>query len=474
MDRMQGLFRSLALLGGASLAQAQSGAFTDGELLLRAYLPVTQTPAVVRIAPETGDSAVLATGLVWPGAPGGLVFDSHRGGVLCNWSMAPDNPFLHRLWFLGQDGSATAMPGLTGAVRALASAGDGRVYFVRHAGMNQGPKPVEYFDAGDTLHTLMQADGVTPFEIEVEHLLYHAPTNALIGSTSVWWSATGCAPTGGTIYRIPLSVDGSQVAGPVSCISISGFFANEEIMSLDELPGGTVLVAIASGTLYPGDKLLRFDPFTMGLSSYADPDQGDVNGAVWSSRLNRVVLHANWLSGGELRTFTGGQTGVGNLLSTTAPVHPLGGGYHPAEALQRIDANGSGCDGLQIAYGSGLAGKDSFVPTLGAIGCPDIGSPFTLSINDVVGGASGILFVGLNSGALPFKGGTFHLGSVLLQVPIAVGGAAGVSGAGSLALPALINDPILAGISIYLQAGFVDALAVQGVSLSNGLRLQGN
>ncbi len=69
---------------------------------------------------------------------------------------------------------------------------------------------------------------------------------------------------------------------------------------------------------------------------------------------------------------------------------------------------------------------------------------------------------------------TFHLSSVLLQIPITVGCAPGVANAGSLALPALLSDPVLTGVSIYLQAGFQDIASIQDVSLTNGLRLQGS
>ena len=45
------------------------------------------------------------------------------------------------------------------------------------------------------------------------------------------------------------------------------------------------------------------------------------------------------------------------------------------------------------------------------------------------------------------------------------------AGAGSLGIPILFTNPLLAGFTVYLQAGFVDAGAVQGLSPSNGLLL---
>jgi hypothetical protein len=451
-------------------AGAQTGPWSDGELLVRTAAVGSLTPTIYRVVPETGATAVLTTFQASFGWTGAMVFDSYRGGLLSNMSLPPDASFIGRLWLVAHDGTAAAMPGFTGHVRALASAGDGRVFFIRHTGASQGPKTVEYFDAGNVIRTLKDTDGVSPFQIEVEHLLYHAPSNALIGSSSNWWSATDCAPAGDSLYRIPLSPDGLQVDGPVTCTSTSALGGNEDIVSLDHLPGGNVLVTMA----FTGGPYLRsLNPVTLALTEWADPTFGDINGGVWSARLGRAVIHAGPAgpaSSHGLRRFSGGQSGAGDLISTSIPIS-AGSGFSPVEILFEVDVNGPTCDGFQIAYGAGLAGKNAVVPLLGAIGCPDAGSLFTLSISSVVGGAVGGLFVGLQSAALPFKGGTLHLVPLVAPFTIAVGGAPGVAGAGSLALPAVL-DASLIGIDLYLQAGFLDAAAVQGVSLTNGLRLQ--
>ncbi|HTE06031.1 MAG TPA: hypothetical protein VK824_07535, partial [Planctomycetota bacterium] len=194
-------------------APAQTGAWTDGEFLVLAS--VAGQTSIVRVVPETGASAVLVVPQAIAGGISVLAFDPFRGGLLANASFAPDNPSLHRLWLIAHDGSHVALPGLTGALRALCSAGDGRIFFMHNTGL--GPKVIEYLDASDQLRTLKAADGVTPFTIEVEHLLYHAPTNALIGSSTSYLSTTDCSSAGSSLYRIPLSADGLKVDGTVSC-----------------------------------------------------------------------------------------------------------------------------------------------------------------------------------------------------------------------------------------------------------------
>ncbi len=471
---------ALALLAGALLSfpsAAQTGPWTDGEILMRSTLQPSGERAIFRIVPETGATAVLTTVQYWAGWSGAMVFDSWRGGLLSNMSMPPDGTFVYRLWLVSHDGTSAAMPGFSGEVKALASAGDGRVFFIRYTGATQGPKPIEYFDAQDVIQTLKQADGVTPFEADVEHLLYHAPSNALIGCSSDQWTLTHCAPTGNSIYRIPLSADGLRVEGAMTCISVPTTLIYGDLMGLDHLPDGNVLVATASAFLGASHKMLSVDPVTLAVASWAEPSQYDVNGGMWSARLGQALVHANsgsaWWEPEGLRTFGPGQTGFGTHIATSLPL-PVGDGYSPAEIVFEVDLNGPACDGFQIPYGAGLAGNGGHVPLLGMIGCPDIGQLFTISIDSVVGGAGGVLFVGLAPAALPFKGGTFLVGSLAAQIAVVVGGSPGVAGAGSLALPALLADPILAGLDIYMQAGFADAAAVKGVSLTNGLHLQGN
>ncbi len=464
-------YATLTLAAAALLlpaAPAQTGPWTDGELIV--HSSIAGAFKIMRVVPETGATEVLASPLYQGGWSGSMTFDSHRGGLLANISLPPDNTFFYRLWLISHDGTAAAMPGFTGSLRALASTGDGRVFFIRHSGAAQGPKTVEYYDANDQIQALKDVDGVTPFQIEVEHLLYHAPTNALIGSSSGWWSATDCTVGASSIYRIPLSADGLKVAGPVTCAGLGS--GNADIMTLDTMPNGQVLATIASGEFPSSSRLKTVDPLTLASSDWADPWQGDIDGGVWCQRLGKAVIHGAGPLGYRLFTFTAAQTEWGTELPTSQSIAGWGG-YSPADDLFEVDLNGPGCDGFQVPYGAGLAGKGGFVPLLGVIGCPDIGSLFTISINDVVGGAAGVLFVGLAPAAVPFKGGTFLVGAVAAQIPVTVGGAPGDAGAGSLALPAMLTDPILSGVNICMQAGFSDGFAVKGVSLSNGVQFQG-
>jgi hypothetical protein len=454
----------------AGSAVAQSGPWKDGELLLYSAQYPSGAPTLYRVDPESGHGEVFVTDYYAPGFAGSSCFDSFRGGVLANISQPPDPYWWNRLWFFAQDGSKTAIGSLGSQVnvRALCPIGDGRIYFVRHTSSWQGLTNLEYLDASDTPHTVMDASGAVPYQVDVERLIYHAPSNALIGTSSGWWATTDCAPSGDSLYRFQLSPDGTRVLSQ-TCTSIAS--SNEELMGLDHMPGGKILLTIASGAFYPDEKLVTVDPVTLAVAPWAKPTYADINGGLWSERLGRAVIMDD--KNNTLRSFGAGEWSPGTLIPADFPAGDASSGYGPGQCLWEVDTNGAGCTGFSLSYGTGLAGKGGQVPTLGLVGCPDIGHVFSLNVNAVVGGAGGTLFVGLAPAAAPFKGGTFLVGAVAVQLPIVVGGTPGVAGAGSLSLPALLSSPVLAGIQIYAQAGFSDADAVKGVSLTNGLRFVG-
>lgn len=468
---------SISLLR-ADPAHAQTGDWTDGEIIVRSTIAATGERALFRVVPESGATALLTTTQYWGGWAGSMVFDSHRGGLLSNMSKPPDGTFTYRLWLVSHDGTSTAMPGFTGDLKALASAGDGRVFFIRHTGSTQGPKTIEYFDANDSIHTLKQNDGITPFEADVEHLLYDPSSNVLIGSSSAQWAATHCSPTGSSLYRFPLSADGMRVEGAIACTSIPTTLLYGDIMALDRMPDGNVLVTTATAFLGAPHNMLSVNPVTLAANTWASPAQHDINGGFWSARLGRSIIYANsgsawWIPDG-LHSLSAGEASFGVAIPTSLPL-PGGGGFSPYENMVEVDLLGPGCHGFQIPYGAGLAGNGGFVPMLGLIGCPDLGNVFTLSINGVVGGANGVLIAGIAAGSVPFFGGTFHIGGpILVVIPLTLAGTPGLANAGSLALPAVLTDPVMSGLDIHLQGAFVDVAAIHDVSLTNGLRFQAN
>jgi hypothetical protein len=122
-------------------------------------------------------------------------------------------------------------------------------------------------------------------------------------------------------------------------------------------------------------------------------------------------------------------------------------------------------------YGAGLSGTGGFVPSLTLGGCPDLGKTITLSLTNGLGGAPSALLIAAAPASLPLFGGTLLVDPAAVQVPMFLGGAPGVAGAGSFSIPVLLSDPSLTGVSTFLQLLSVDLQAPQYISFSNGLQI---
>jgi hypothetical protein len=128
------------------------------------------------------------------------------------------------------------------------------------------------------------------------------------------------------------------------------------------------------------------------------------------------------------------------------------------------------CGGRYVKYGAGLPGSGGAVPELRAVFSPCPGASVALEMRHILGDAQGALAWGLSPAALPFKGGTLlvDLGPPGGLIPMVFPGSG--PGGGALVLPFTFPDePLLAGVSVWLQVLAKDPAAPKGVSLSNGL-----
>lgn len=132
--------------------------------------------------------------------------------------------------------------------------------------------------------------------------------------------------------------------------------------------------------------------------------------------------------------------------------------------------------------GPGLAGSGGFIPSLagtdgscrpgGNGNCT--GPQYSLGITQGLADASGYLWASLGrADFFPFHGGHFYIGFAApwTLVPVHLGGPAGQPGAGSLALPS-VDLSVYGPVDLFLQGTFLDPGSVDGVSLTDGLRLR--
>ncbi|HEX6883546.1 MAG TPA: hypothetical protein VF530_09205 [Planctomycetota bacterium] len=122
-------------------------------------------------------------------------------------------------------------------------------------------------------------------------------------------------------------------------------------------------------------------------------------------------------------------------------------------------------------YGNGLAGTGGLVPRLRmSPGVPSLGNKdIGFRLRNARGGSTGFLIVGFAPASNPVLGGTVLVSPQnAFIVPIALGGASGVAGEGTLDIPPQFS-PALIGIDFFAQFFVHDPLAAQGWSFSNGV-----
>jgi hypothetical protein len=128
--------------------------------------------------------------------------------------------------------------------------------------------------------------------------------------------------------------------------------------------------------------------------------------------------------------------------------------------------------GFRRQYGTGVAGTGGRRPVLGKSGPLRVGYTATLRVREGLGGASGLLVVGLAEANLPDHAGltglTLYVDPITLMMPVQLSGAPGVAGAGSLDLPFFLS-PAFGGFHVFVQAGFGDPGAPNGISTTNGM-----
>ena len=457
------------LLGVATGASAQGGGFNAGDLYLSGNIGLPGPHALVRVDPLSGDSAVLAQFSTTIGNSESLVFDSYRQRLVLMARLNPADGILWRPYLVDASGSFAPLEPPVAMWSGFSPTGDGRIYVKDSL---TDISPFKWLDAANQIHVLYDTDGVTPFLMDgfygsLEDMIYVASENALITVTSN--PATPCPGGNGPrlhVRKLPLSADGTRLSGPMSCAEFDmDPIDGETSHGLSLMPDGDLLLGAHSGHYgIPAlPRLVRIDPSTLAMSPFASFGDASNGGTTWSTALGKAVAQTHFVSG--LLAYAAGQVNNGAGVPSSIAFSDT---RYAIDEIPNL-----ACDGGWIAYGIGLAGAGGLVPRLYGDGCPEPGAVFDLTLDQVVGGASGALFVGLVPASLPFKGGTLLVAPITLQVAIAVGGTPGVAGAGELTLPAFLpNDPGLIGLSVFLQAAFSDTAAVQDVSLTQGLELE--
>jgi hypothetical protein len=418
----QRLHRAAAFVLLSSAAIAQTGPWTDGEILVRA--PGVNPPnpdALWRIDPLTGQGAQILTGHTYGSPWGRLAFDSYRGGFVTCMALLPDASNALKIWLLRHDGSAEHLPGFEGQqLAAFCPTGDGRIFFQVHP--SSASSPIHWIDEHGASHTLLDASGTTPLALQVEHMLYHQPSNSLVATTSPFWSTQNCGTGGPNAFRVPLSADGTKVGGPILCNEIASSW--HYVLTLDELPNGNLLLVSGTGTFGPVDRMIELDPWTVTDSAWANPQSIDLNGGLWSDLLGTsIVLDDN--DPDQLRKYSFGQSGAGTVLATNVNLANGTTGHSPGESIWETKVTTG--DGNYCTTGANSTGKAAHMGFKGSKSLSE--NDFTLTAGPVPD-APFLFIYGPAKHSAPFGNGTLCIGGGVKRIlpgAVAAGNVATVS-----------------------------------------------
>jgi hypothetical protein len=123
--------------------------------------------------------------------------------------------------------------------------------------------------------------------------------------------------------------------------------------------------------------------------------------------------------------------------------------------------------GAFATYGAGKAGSGGAVPALRGIGFPNTGNPLRLQTTDVLGGAAGVLLLGVRIDTMAPPLGTFYA-APLVGLSITAAGSGAGTGFSQVDLTVPL-DPTLNGALVAFQSWFLDAGASASFAHSQGL-----
>ncbi|MHC5024350.1 MAG: NHL repeat-containing protein [Planctomycetota bacterium] len=305
-----------SLLGAGLLAAPNAAAdYTSGDIyLISAGLenpnaPPTALSGLMRIDPVTGNRTIVASGPEFVRGRG--TWDPYRDRIIS--SVTVGNPFL-----VAADGTIEEwLLNWNPTPVLFAPVGDGRVYFF-------GQGKIGWVDALGNVQDLLDETGTMPYAIFTVTgdgaLIYDIGTNALIFAFG----------SGGLTHvrRIPLSADGSQVAGPVdevtTDVSPNDF---DEPKNIGRGPNGQILITVDTNTNAELPRLLLVNPGTLAISTYATCGYfgvgGQIAGVYSGVRDEAVVLDT---LADQLRLYQQGSSGEGIIWVTGGVSSPGGSG----------------------------------------------------------------------------------------------------------------------------------------------------
>ena len=279
----------------------------------------------------------------------------------------------------------------------------------------------------------------------------------------------------------------ATVAAPVHSTGISGFSSKQGVICTFCHSGGVApTVKLVGPTFVLHDSTVRYT-FTVsggqavaaGLDAAIDDNAGSLAATDTGTHIdnNEVTHDAPRLvdSNGDAIFF----------FDYTAPSTPMSVGMYAAGNSVNLNGSNSGdnarskqikivvVDNLTsfLKFGVPTAGSGGILPTVQTVDGPSV-SGWSITINNVLGGASGFLWVGFAMKDQLAFGGHFYidLSSPYVLAPLLFGGTPGLAGDGSVTINS-VDVSSYAPLTLFLQGTMIDAGAPKGVSMTKGIQM---
>ena len=268
----------------------------------------------------------------------------------------------------------------------------------------------------------------------------------------------------------------------------------------ESVNGGSVWLPLQAA--WPGTgpaTLLVFDPLLPGRLYRGDTGSGlwrsDDDGDSWISlgvgltQASHVLCHPDipgmlWVSDDAGQILVSLDSGASFDVALDVPQGANGSAMAIDEGSGDMLIGTDGASAWHLTHGSptvvlggGSAGTGGIEPLFyPSVSLPTLGNPlFSLTGDQIVGGATVYLLLGIAEISVPIFGGVLHVdGLVGPLISFGAGGAAGVPGAGSFTISLPVpNDPIVVGFAVITQLAVIDPGAAHpsGKVLSPALRI---
>lgn len=215
----------------------------------------------------------------------------------------------------------------------IAPRGDGLLYGSRGTGAPNFWQEIDYLDAANTLHTLLDVGGSQPWRLlggaavfgsGVRTMIYEPRENALFLVLSGDYQSPNCAGvTGGdiTIHKLPLLANGAALRAPSTCTTFSvSSIANSAEYPLQWSYGPFGDLALSVQTTWSGaqPRFVRVDPGSGAASAFVTTgpylgDQG-IQCGVYCPLQGRFLLWDG--NNDEFRSFAPLSSGAGTVLGS--------------------------------------------------------------------------------------------------------------------------------------------------------------